>query len=495
MKKLLYFTTFFILIFSCKREEKQTISPEVIEIKKTLLKQQELFDAPGIAFGMIKNDTIIYADAYGVKSLETKEPMTTSSLFHMASVSKPFVATAIVQLMEQGKIDLDQKLTHYLPYYTMADERYKDITIKHMLSHTSGIPNIDDYGWDQPEYDDGAVERYARSQKAFKLDFTPGSKYIYSNPAFDILCDVIAKTSGMMFEDYMKKNIFEPIGMKNSTFFKPEVPKNLATQPHVLGDSLQLVVSKIYPYNRRHAGSSTLHSNIEDMLLWAKVYLNKGSINGKQIFSKKSYELLTSIHSPEGQRKVCLSWFLGKINDSEIYNHSGQDTGYKTFFGFMPEHKSAVVMMANTDKFWLTNNAARILKNSVFNDTIKSKGPIHYKLKDYIFKDGIEKVKEVYYVEKQKVPQNYTFNGGHIDDLGYWLVDRNHLKKALDIFMFNTELQPEEAGWVDSVGDAYKAMDSTDLAIKWYKKALEMKPDQDFSRNKLNELLKINATE
>lgn len=490
MKKLLYLTICLALLFSCKREEKQTLSPEVLEIKNTILKQQELFDTPGIAFGLIKDDTIVYADAHGVKSLDTKEPMTTSSLFHMASVSKPFVATAIIQLMEQGKIDLDQKLIHYLPYYTMADERYKDITIKHMLTHTSGIPNIDDYEWDKPQYDDGAAERYSRSQKPFKLDFTPGERYSYSNPAFDILCDVIAKTSGMMFEDYMKKNIFEPIGMKNSTFFKPDVPKNLATQPHVLGDSLQIVVSEIYPYNRRHAGSSTLHSNVEDMLLWARVYLNKGSINGKQIFSKESYELLTNVHSPEGQRKVCLSWFLGKMNDSEIYNHSGQDTGYKTFFGFMPDEKSAVVMMANTDKFWLTNNAASILKNSVFNDTLRLKGPIHYKLKDYILKDGIEKVKEIYQAEEQKNPQNYYVDAKYLDNLGYWLIDRKHPKKALDVFLYLVEVDPDYAGWVSSVADAYKEMDSIDLAIQWNKKALKMDPTYEYAKEEIERLLK-----
>ncbi len=491
MKKILSVTTFIIFFCSCKKEEKQTLSPEVLEIKNAILKQKELFDAPGIAFGMIKNDTIIYADAHGVRSRDTKEPLTTSSLFHMASVSKPFVATAIVQLMEQGKIDLDEKLTYYLPYFTMADERYKDITIKHMLTHTSGIPDIDNYEWDKPQYDDGAAERYVRSQKVVKLDFAPGDRYSYSNPAFDILCDVISKTSGITFEEYMKKNIFEPIGMKNSTFFKPEVPESLATQPHVLGDSLQIVVSKIYPYNRRHAGSSTLHSNVEDMLLWARVYLNKGSINGKQIYSKESYKLLTSVHSPEDQRKVCLSWFLGKINNSEIYNHSGGDEGYATFFGFMPEYKSAVVMMTNTDKFRATSNAASILKNSIFNDTIRPKAPIHYKLKDHILKSGIEKVREIYYAEKQKTPQNYTFKGGNIDNLGYWLIDRGHLKKALDVFMFNIKLEPKHAGWVDSVGDVYKEMDSIDLAIKWYKKALEMNPDQEFSQKKLNELLGI----
>ena len=490
MKKLLYFSTLLYLLVSCKQEAKQTLSPEALEVKNTILKQKELFDAPGIAFGMIVNDTIVYADAHGVKSLDTKEPLTTSSLFHMASVSKPFVATAIVQLMEQGKIDLDEKLTHYLPYFKMADERYKDITIKHMLTHTSGIPNIDDYEWDKPEYDDGAVERYARSQRTFQLDFTPGEKYSYSNPAFDILCDVIAKVSGMTFEAYMKKNIFEPIGMKNSTFFKPEVPKDLATQPHVLGDSLQIVVSKIYPYNRRHAGSSTLHSNVEDMLLWARVYLNKGSIDDKQIFSKESYDVLTSVHSPEGQRKVCLSWFLGKMNNSELYNHSGGDIGYATFFGFMPEHKSAVVMMTNIDEFWASNNAASILKNSLFNDTIKPKGPIHYKLKDYILKDGIEKVKEIYSAEQQKNSQNYYFNASYLDNLGYWLIDRKHPKEALDVFLFLVEVEPDFAGWVSSAADAYKELDSIDLAIQWHKKALKIDSSYEYAREEIERLSK-----
>ncbi|WP_299521626.1 serine hydrolase [Winogradskyella sp.] len=491
MKKTLYTIVCLLLLFNCKEkeEEKNLLSPEALKIEETVLKQKELFDAPGIVIGMIKNDTIIYKGAHGVKSLNTKDSLTTTSLFHMASVSKPFVATAIVQLVEQGKVDLDEKLTHYLPYYTMADERYKDITIKQMLAHTSGIPNTGDYEWDKPQYDDGAAERYARSQKTEVLDFEPGTAYSYSNPAFDILCDVIAKASGMTFEDYMKQHIFEPIGMKNSTFFKPEVPKDLATQPHVFGDSLQNEVSDIYPYNRRHAGSSTLHSNVEDMLLWAQVYLNKGMINGKQIYSEASYELLTTVHTPKDERKVCLSWFPGRINESPIYYHNGQDTGFNSFFGFMPEKKSAIVMMTNTDYFWRQSNAAIILKNIIFNDTLRTRGPIHFKLKDYVLTDGIEKVKEVYFEEKQKSPQDYTFDSGGIDDLGYWLIDRNYLKEALEVFMFNTELEPEHAGWVDSVADAYKAMDSIDLAIKWYEKALEMKPDQDFSQKKLKELL------
>ncbi|MEO1054932.1 MAG: serine hydrolase, partial [Bacteroidota bacterium] len=489
MNKLLPVMTCLIFLLGCKKEIKENLSPEALAIKNSLLKQKELFDVPGIAFGLIKNDTIIYADAHGIKSLNTKEPMTSRSLFHMASVSKPFVATAIVQLIEKGKIDLDGKLTQYLPYFTMADERYRDITIKQMLAHTSGIPNTSDYEWDKPQYDDGAAERYVRSHKDLKLDFSPGEQYNYSNPAFDILCDVIAKASGMTFEEYMKQYIFDPIGMKNSTFYKPDVPEELATTPHVLGDSLQVEISKIYPYNRRHAGSSTLHSNVEDMLRWAQVYLNKGTINGKQIFSEASYNLLTSIHTPEDERKVCLSWFPGRINGSPIYYHQGQDTGYNTFFGFMPEKKTAVVLMTNSDRFWRLDAAVGILKNSVFQDSIRPKGPVHFKLKDHILTDGIEKVREIYRAEEQK-NQDYLCDAKYLDNLGYWLIDRKHPKQALDVFLFMVEVEPEYAGWVSSVGDAYKELDSIDQAIKWHKKALAMDPTYQYPKEEIERLSK-----
>ena len=489
MKKILPVGICLILMFGCQESPRKALSSEALIIESTILKQKELFEVPGLAVGIIKNDTIIYADAHGVQGLDTWDTLTTKSLFHMASVSKPFVATALVQLMEKGEIDLDEKLTHYLPYFTMADDRYKAITIRQMLTHTSGIPDVEDYEWDKPEYDDGAAERYAKSFDSITLDFAPGERFSYSNAAFDVLCDVIAKVSGMTFEEYIKRNIFEPVGMKNSTFFRPEIDQALATSPHIFGDSLQKEVSKIYPYNRRHAGSSTLHSNVEDMLLWATVYLNKGTISGKRIFSEASYEIITTVQTGENQRKIGLSWFLGTLNESKLIYHSGGDTGYSTFFGFMPEEKAAIAMMANTDYYWSMSNSGMLLKNTVFEDSLTAIAPIHFKLKNYILTDGIEKMKAVYFEEQQRMPPNYEFDSGYLDDLGYWLLDVNQSKKALDVFLFQTELEPEHAGWVDSVADAYRAMDSTALAIRWYRKALDMKPDQDFSQKKLNELL------
>lgn len=449
------------------------------------------FDAPGLAIGVIKNDKVFYTGAHGVQDMDSKKPMTVQSLFHMASVSKPFVATAMVQLLEQGKIQLDDKLTEHLPYFTMADERYQDITLNHMLNHSSGIPDVEDYEWDKPQYDDGAAERFARSHAKIKLDFAPGERYSYSNAAFDILCDVIARVSGLTFDAYVKQNIFEPAGMINSTFLKPEVPDALATEPHILGDDLSRVVSEVYPYNRRHAGSSTLHSNVEDMLLWAQLNLNKGVIDGKRIYQESSYQLLTTDQIKVNKnRSVGLSWFQASLKESTMVYHSGGDLGYSTFFGFLPEEKSAVVIMTNIDGFWSQDAASTVLANAVFNDSISWKSPVHLKLKDHILTGGIEKTRQVYFNELNQSPQNHWFGGGYIDDLGYWLIERGHAQKALEVFLLNVELEPEHAGWPDSVADAYVAMDSTDAAIRWYKKALEIKPTQKFTIRKLNQLLR-----
>src|SRR6185295_2428813 len=172
---------------------------------------------PGVAIGVVKNGKMIYAKGFGVSKLGADTPITSRSLFHMASVTKTFVATAIMQLIEQGKVDLDAPLTKYLPYFRMNDERYRQIKIRQMLSHTSGIPDVTDYHWDKPEYDAGALERFVRSFSNQKLIFNPGEKFAYSNAAYEMLGDLIAKVSGESFEDYVQHQILTPLGMKDST--------------------------------------------------------------------------------------------------------------------------------------------------------------------------------------------------------------------------------------------------------------------------------------
>jgi CubicO group peptidase (beta-lactamase class C family) len=136
-------------------------------------------------------------------------------------VSKPFVATAIVRLAEAGKLDLSDPVTKHLPYFRLADGRYCDITIRQILNHTSGMPEVEDYEWDRPQFDNGAAERYVRAMASERLLWAPGADWAYSNVAFEMLGDLFGKVSGLSFEDYIKTIILEPTGMNNSSFVYP----------------------------------------------------------------------------------------------------------------------------------------------------------------------------------------------------------------------------------------------------------------------------------
>lgn len=311
------------------------------------IRMMQHFDIPGLTIAVVKDGKIAYSHAYGVKNIENSEKMTTPCLFHMASVTKPFVATAVMQLVEKGKVNLDEKVVKYVPYFKLADDRYKIITVRQMLTHTSGMPDVEDYEWDKPVYDDGALERFVRSLTDKKLIAAPGERYRYSNMAYEVLGDLIAKVSGMSFEDYVQKNILTPLKMKGSTLLKKKAEPELLTTPHVKEEG-KVVVSKVYPYNRMHAPSSTLISSVLDMSRWAMANLNRGELEGKRILKESTYDIMWT-KGKNGTLPVGISWFIGKHGDMKTVSHSGGDTGYRSFVMLLPEKSLGIVLAINYD--------------------------------------------------------------------------------------------------------------------------------------------------
>jgi CubicO group peptidase (beta-lactamase class C family) len=302
---------------------------------------------PGFAIGIVENGKVIYARGFGVTKLGDDKPITSKSLFHMASVTKPFVATAIMQLVERGKIDLDAHVIEYLPYFRMKDERFATITVRQMLGHISGMPDVEDYQWDKPEYDEGALQRYVRSLSNLSLIAAPGEKFEYSNMAFEILGDVISRVSGEGFESYVERNLLKPLGMKHSTLLFRKANQKLLASPHIPAPQ-GVIVSKVFPYNRAHAPSSTLYSNIDDMNRWAMANLHRGELNGRRILQASSYDLLWKPQMAAGRRgEIGLSWFLTKRNEHRIIYHGGADVGFNSYILLAPDDSISIVAMSN----------------------------------------------------------------------------------------------------------------------------------------------------
>jgi CubicO group peptidase (beta-lactamase class C family) len=331
-------------------ESKEKAFEEIDLYLQAQVDTAKLSPTPGIAFALVKGKKLVHCKALGVANLETKRVLKPESNFHVASISKTFTAAAIVQLAERGKLDLDKKLTNYLPYFSMADSRYKEITIRSILNHTSGIPDVEDYEWQKNVADTGAAERLTRSLSPLHLMSKPGAEFHYSNLAYDVLGDLIAKVTGQSFEEYVKRHILSKLQMQNSSFMLSDIPDSLRTSPHV---GLPLQVSKVYPYNRMHAPSSTLNSNVLALSNWIIVNLNKGSYKGHQVLPANG---IIKMQAPSFRidsvsvRSMGLAWFSYAYKGVNIINHDGADVGYVSVLCMVPSREFGFVLLFNSDE-------------------------------------------------------------------------------------------------------------------------------------------------
>jgi CubicO group peptidase (beta-lactamase class C family) len=322
-----------------------------------------LHGVPGLAFGVVRNGRVICAKGIGTKGLRTGGDVIADTNFHMASISKTFVGVSLVQLAVAGKVDLDKPVVDYLPEFKLADPRYKHITIRHMLKHRSGMPDIDEsddygikgYGWDKPEHDAGALDRYVKSLASLKLLSKPGSKFAYSNIAFEVLGAVVARVSGESFEDYVAAHVLKPAGMTKSSFFYPAPGTISQARPHSPDNNRQQAERTDYPYNRAHAPSSTLESNVRDMNRWMLTAVNRD----RAILPQMGWDMLwhpgpeaIDVESNGDEApgtRIGLSYFIFRSGGASFVGHTGGDIGFKTAFMMDLETRSGVVFMANTD--------------------------------------------------------------------------------------------------------------------------------------------------
>lgn len=317
----------------------------ISKLDEHLEKVLYLFDLPGLAVHAAI-DGYDYFSALGWQNAVTESPLRRDHVFHMASVTKLFVGTSILKLKEKGLLILDEKVTEYLPQFRMADQRYRQITLRHLLTHTSGMPDVKDYHWESPETDSDALMRYVLSPEVTEsqLLWEPGqSRFAYSNMGYEVLGAVIAAVSGKTFEDYVEGNIFIPLRMVDSDLLTFRRNMENVCAPHEKDQDNHFLVVKCFPYNRSHGPSSTLTSTLADMALWAKAVLDK------KILRPETLEEAFTVHAivPNNKEGMCISWFRREQNGHVLYGHEGNDDGFRTSFWICPELKISITVCVN----------------------------------------------------------------------------------------------------------------------------------------------------
>lgn len=329
------------------------------------------YNLPGLSVGILAKDEVVFARAYGYKNANLGQPYTPESVQCMESVSKSITATAVMQLVESGRLNIELPLTDYLPEFSLTDPRYRQITIRHLLAHSSGLPfalpseeALGPFGeFMNPLYGPDAAWQLL-SQMAnenITLLNQPGDPTVfnYSDIGYDILAAVINRISGEVFDDYCQKHIMRPLGMTSSTFLLSEVRPELLVQAHVLDTTGNPVVSPVYPYARQHGPSSCLHSNVADMSRWLVTHLNHGKLGQVRILKTPSQKELWTHLSPNLGGDWYYNWGCLSF---PVDGHAA--IGYfggvltQTALVMVPDRNLAVVALSNLDAPWVVGDFA-----------------------------------------------------------------------------------------------------------------------------------------
>ena len=305
---------------------------------------------PGGAVLISKDDEVIYEKGFGIADVNTKAPITPKTLFNLGSISKTFVAYGILKLAAERKLSLNDDLFKYFPdfkYPAIAEQ----VKLYHLLTHTSGLPDSrkvkDEHEFYLTAKDE---ENFAPLKQTERLEFAPGTKYKYSNPAFNGLALIIEKTASQKWQDYIVKNIFEPAGMKTSTITDGAHPVSGVSHGYVLNDKNEL---EELDYGEEAtfaaAGNGGVWSSAEELWLYEK------GIQKNLFLSPEWIEKSRSVFSFPGwsdtmPSRLGLSWFITKESGLDVIGHTGSQGGFISDYVWLPHERVFYVLLCNFPK-------------------------------------------------------------------------------------------------------------------------------------------------
>lgn len=432
----------------------------------------------GLAVAVVQDGELALARGFGTRDLSTGEPVTPDTLFHLASVSKLFVATAVDQLATAGPpvLDLDGPVVRWIPELTLADGRQGEVTLRHLLTHTSGIPDVVDYGWHDPQLGDDALAEFVRSLSTASLATDPGAEFAYCNAGYEVLGHVVATVTGRTFEAAMKDLVLDPAGMAHSTFLRADVPSELASSPHV-GAPL-VVPPGAYPYTRRHAPSSTLHSSVTELSRWMLATLAHPDA------PERMWQPQAEVGEPPWSESVGLGWHLGTYRGHRMVGHSGADPGFNSRLALIPDRGTGVVVLANSN-----TAPVRVVVRAALDlaldlpteaaDVDAPLQPITLPVAAALMAGGTEAAVDTFHRLERSVPAQVDVDDGHFEDAVWGAIELHRpelVRPLLDVW---TTVRPDSSPAWAMTGWAHLVDGDIRPAAELLRRAVDLDPENE----------------
>ncbi len=435
------------------------VKARIAELERTIPALMDSGAVTGLQIAIVADGKLAWARGFGVRSAETGAPVDEGTVFEAASLSKPVFAYGVLKLVDQGVIDLDTPLAQYWAYEDAAhDERYKKITARMVLSHTPGFPNWRPRGGQ------------------LSITFEPGSKFSYSGEGFVFLQRVVEHLTGEPLNVFMKRTVFDPLGMTRSSYVWEESFAANHAVPHRTDGA---AMEKSFPEGSGNAAAS-LHTTASDFARFMVAVMK-----GTDLSEKSAQAML----APQIEVDPGVSWGLGTGLEQTALGrgfwHWGHNDGYRAYTLAYRDSGDGVV--------WFTNssNGMTILK-ALLDRAVGGKHPslawldyeqynappraVRSTLERVIRTEGLEAGLARYHELKRSYPAE-AFGENMLNTLGYRLMGADLMREAIAIFQLNIMMFPEAFNPYDSLGEAYMNNGDLELAAAYYKKSVELNPE------------------
>ena len=430
-----------------------------------------------------KADSIVFAEGYGFADMEKEIPITVETKFRIGSISKQFTSLMILQLVEEGKIKLDDNISKYLPDYRRdTGER---VTIDHLLKHMSGIPSYTSQEfwtkYSQTEYSkDEFISRFLSGD----LEFTPDSTYRYSNSNHYLLAVIIENVTGESYETNLRKRITGPLSMNNTGAGHSDSSIEGLEQGYI--KRLNRYLPQPYVHSSSTFGTGNIYSTPRDFLRW-----NRAFTPGVLLSDSTITKMFTRYYSINRYYGHGYAWdiYTMRLRDSDsliwLASYNGNLYGDFAAMTRVIEDGYLIVVMSNTGQ---PPVAADEIVNILHGRAWRLRLPIKDEFANIVVNYGIDSALTAYQSAKATDTTFLMRSERGINDLGYDLLWEGMIEESLAILRLNTEDHPESWNVWDSYAEALLAGGDTTAAVENYRKSLQISPANENARQVLDRL-------
>ena len=486
---------FFKLLISCfitlltLNSYSQSTNKELFKRIDTYLESSVINGFSGVVLVSVKGE-IVLSKGYGWADRKNKIPNSPSTVFNIGSVTKQFTASAILKLVEEGRIKTSDRISSF---FDKVPVDKKDITIHQLLTHTSGISDrIGGF-----RYNEASKEQFLKEFFESELQFNPAEKHQYANANYIMLAVILELVSSQSYISFLNDYLFLPSQMK-STGYKSI---NFSTERLAHGYYYNIVEEKwidwgttqqYLPFNNKHwysIGKGDIHSTVEDLYKWHI------ALNNNIVLSSKIREIQETAYVDENDNMTSYygyGWAISKSDrDTKIVSHNGSNGLYFTDFVRFIGDDVVVIYTTNTFLGHESENVAREIGKMIFDTNYNSKPiskNIYELMNEFMMVNPSTNSKELTVFLNKELKDAFN-TPAILNQLGFRrLTKENEPNWALELFKINVKIFPEDGNLWDSLGEAYLKYDKKEEAIKCYTKAVEFGYEE--SKNILNELLK-----